>query len=71
MQYVLLIESNPGLDEVIKKRFTMRMMSQLPFKYKAREEIRRKVIDEFCLMDLKEWKEKYPQYPIYEVQNVL
>ena len=39
---------------------------QLPFKYRARNEIRRKVIDEFLLMDLKEWEEKYPQYPIYE-----
>lgn len=67
VRYILLIESNPGLDESLKKRFTMRMMSQLPFKYNTRKEIRRKVIDEFCLMDLKEWKVKYPQYPIYEV----
>jgi len=48
----------------IKNRFIMKMMRQLPFKYNARSEIRRKVIDEFCLVDLKEWEEKYPQYPI-------
>ncbi len=66
VQYVLLIEGNPGTDDALKKRAAMKMMGQLPFKYRARNEIRRKVIDEFLLMDLKEWEEKYPQYPIYE-----
>lgn len=64
VQYVLLIESNPGMDNALKKRFIMKMMRQLPFKYNTRSEIRKKIIDEFCLMDLKEWGEKYPQYPI-------
>lgn len=67
VQYVLLIESNPSMDDSLKKRFVMKMMSHLPFKYNARSEIQRKVIDEFCLIDLKEWKEKYPQYSICEV----
>ena len=67
VRYILLIESNPSMDEALKKRFTMKMMSQLPFKYSTREEIRRKVIDEFCLMELKDWKVHYPHYPIYEV----
>lgn len=64
VQYVLLMESGLGWDEAAKKRLTMRMLSCLPFKYQTRSEIQRKVIDEFCLMDLKEWEEKYPQYPI-------
>ncbi len=67
VQYVLLMESNPGMDAALKKRFTMKLMRQLPFKYNTRSEIQRKIINEFCLLDLKEWKEKYPQYPIYDV----
>lgn len=64
VQYVLLLESNPGMDDALKKRFVMKMMRQLPFKYNAQNEICKRIIDDFCLMDLKEWGEKYPQYPI-------
>ena len=67
VQYVLLIESNPSMDDALKKRFMMKMMRQLPFEYKLRKEIQRAVIDEFYLVDLEEWKEKYPQYSICEV----
>lgn len=70
VQYVLLMEANPSMDTALKKRFTMKMMRQLPFKYSTRNEIQRKVIDEFCLIDLKEWQEKYPQYPIYEMETI-
>ncbi len=66
VQYVLLMESEPGIDDALKKRFVMKMMGQLPFKYRDRKEIQRAVIDEFCLMDLKEWREKYPKYLICE-----
>lgn len=69
IQYILLMESNPGMDAALKKRFIMKMMRQLPFKYNTRSEIQRKVIDEFDLVDLKEWKERYPQYPIYETES--
>ena len=64
VQYVLLLECIPGMDDALKKRFIMKMMRQLPFKYNARSEIHKKIIDNFSLVDLKEWKEKYPQYPI-------
>ena len=67
VQYILLIESNPGMDDALKKRVVMKMMGQLPFKYHARDEIQRRIIDEFSLIDLKEWEEKYPQYPIYQM----
>ncbi len=69
IQYILLMESNPSMDATLKKRFTMKMMRQLPFKYNTRSEIQRKIIDEFNLADLKEWEEKYPQYPIYEAES--
>lgn len=64
VQYVLLIENDPVMDNALKKKVVMKMKGQLPFKYSERSEIQRKVIDEFSLIDLKEWKEKYPQYPI-------
>lgn len=60
VQYVLLMECNPGLDDALKKRFVMKMMRQLPFKYNAHNQIRKKVIDDFCLVDLSEWREMYP-----------
>lgn len=44
------------------------MMRQLPFKYNSQNEIYKRVIDDFCLVDLNEWKEKYPQYPIYDME---
>lgn len=69
IQYILLLETNPSMDSALKKRFTAKMMHQLPFSYRNRNEIKRKVIDEFILADLKEWNEKYPQYPIYEVED--
>lgn len=69
IQYILLMETNPSMDSALKKRFTAKMMNQLPFLYKNKTEIKRKVIDEFMLADLKEWNEKYPQYPIYEVED--
>lgn len=66
VQYILLMETNPTMDAALKKRFTAKMMRQLPFAYKDICEVRRRVIDDFVLADLKEWNEKYPQYPIYE-----
>lgn len=64
------MECNPRMDAVLKKRFMMRMMRQLPFKYNDRNEIKRAVINDFYLLDLKEWEEKYPQYPIFVVENI-
>lgn len=69
VQYVLLIECSPKMDAALKKRFVMKMMRQLPFKYNGRNEIKRKVIDDFYLLDLNEWKERYPQYPICDADN--
>ena len=64
IHYVLLMESNPYMDLALKKRFIQKMKRQLPFQYNSQSEIQKKVIDEFYLIDLSEWKEKYPQYPI-------
>lgn len=68
VQYVLLIECNPGFDDALKKRFVMKMMCQLPFKYNSQSQIHKRVIDDFCLMDLKEWRVRYPQFPIYDTE---
>lgn len=47
------------------------MMRQLPFKYDGRAEIKRKVINRFELVDLKEWNAKYPQYPVCEINSAV
>lgn len=64
VQYVLLLESGPGMDEALKKRFLLKVRNQLPFRYNGRSEIRRKVIEKFSIVDVEEWREKYPQYPL-------
>lgn len=71
IEYILLIQTNPGMDGVLKKRLTAKMMRQLPFKYDNRAEIKRKVINRFELVDLKEWNAKYPQYPVCEINSVV
>lgn len=71
IEYVLLIETNPSMDDALKKRFAAKMMRQLPFKYGSRAEIRRKIIDRFEIVDLKEWSVKYPQYPVREINTVV
>ncbi|MBQ6887640.1 MAG: hypothetical protein IJN54_09030 [Lachnospiraceae bacterium] len=64
VQYVFLMETNPGMDDALKKKIVAKMPSHLPFAYQKEGEIKRRVIDEFLLVNLDEWKEIYPQYPI-------
>lgn len=66
VQYVLLIEANPELDHALKKRLVAKMLVHLPFAYQTINDIQRNVIDEFFLINLEEWNERYPQYPIHE-----
>lgn len=68
IQYVLLIEVNPSMDNALKKRFTAKMLKQLPFDYNGRIEIKRKIIDKFMIMDLQEWRAAYPRYQVNNVK---
>lgn len=70
VQYVLLIETNPGLDDALKKKLVAKLPEHLPFMYQTEDEIKRHVIDEFLLVNLEEWKEKYPQYPIRDIEEI-
>lgn len=69
VQYVLLMETKPGMDGALKKKCVAKLRKHLPFAYKNREEIKHCVINEFYLLDLKEWKCMYPQYPIQEIDS--
>lgn len=71
IEYILLMETNPGIDAALKKRFVAKMMRQLPFAYGSRAEIKRKVIDKFALVDVSEWNAKFPQYPIYGINSAV
>lgn len=64
VKYVLLIETTPSIDRVLKKRLKEKMLSLLPFKYKQETEIKREVITEFEIMDLLEWRKAYPDYRV-------
>lgn len=64
VKYILLIETTPLIDSVLKKRLKEKMMSLLPFKYKKEGEIKREVITEFEIMDLLEWTKEYPDYRV-------
>ncbi len=71
VQYILLIETNPCIDAVIKKRFMLKMQSRLPFKYKEREQIKYHVIDyDFLILDINEWNERFPEYPVRQIVNI-
>ncbi|HHV09085.1 MAG TPA: hypothetical protein GXX75_02250 [Clostridiales bacterium] len=69
VQYVLLMETNLGMDEALKKRLIAKLLTHLPFSYRMRREICRHVIDEFLFVDLEGWKAKYPQYPISYIET--
>lgn len=65
VQYILLMEANPGMDRALIKKLIAKMPKHLPFAYTNREEIKRCVINkEFLVLNLEEWKERFPQYPI-------
>ncbi len=64
VKYVLLIETTPLIDSVLRMRLKEKMMSLLPFKYKQEGEIKREVISEFEIMDLSKWRKEYPDYKI-------
>ena len=69
VQYVLIMETNPNMDLALKKRFMLKMQSRLPYKFIGKEDIRRHVIDdEFLILDIKEWNEKFEKYPISYLQ---
>ena len=68
VQYVFLMETNPEIDNALKKRLISKLTSRLPFKYKNENEVHRHVIDEFHLVNLDEWKEMYPQYSIEYIE---
>lgn len=65
VQYILLMETNPGMDPVLKKRLAAKMKKRLPFRYKENNEVKRHVIDnEFLILDIEEWNKEFAEYPI-------
>lgn len=64
IKYILLMETSPGLDEVLKRKLALKLHSQLPFKYNECDEIKRSVLNEFRIMNLEQWDNEYPQYPV-------
>lgn len=64
VKYILLTGNNPEIDRIMKKKVMEKMKKHLPFKYNGREEVKRSIIDEFRILNLEEWKQEYPEYPV-------
>lgn len=62
------METNPEIDNALKKRLVSKLTSRLPFKYKNENKVHRHVIDEFLMVNLDEWREMYLQYPIEYIE---
>lgn len=70
VQYILVMETNPYMDSVLKKRFMLKMQNRLPFKYIEKEEVKRHVLDDdFLILDIKEWNERFVKYPIRTIEG--
>lgn len=60
--YVLLIE-HPILDKKMRRQLQLKIAKQLPFQLKS-DKISREILSSFEVVDLREWKEHFPQIEI-------
>lgn len=65
ISYCLLIE-NDFMDAKMRKLFRNKISRQLPHGYKSYENVKREILSDFSVVNLKEWKDKFPQYPIMQ-----
>lgn len=63
IEYILLIE-HPELDGKVRKMLRNKISKQLPFKLIDDENIKRNILSNFEVLNIEEWHEKYPEYPI-------
>ena len=66
IEYILLIE-HPELDNKVRKMFRNKISKQLPFRLIEHEEIKRKILSNFQVLNIEEWHKKYPNYKIESV----
>lgn len=63
IRYVLLIEHRE-IDSVLRKLLTTKIIKKLPFILNEREEIKSSFIDEFFVLNLEEWSNRFREYTI-------
>lgn len=63
ISYCLLIE-NDFMDVKMRKLFRNKISKQLPHGYESYETVKREILSDFSVVNLKEWEKKFPQYPI-------
>lgn len=69
IHYVLLFESNPGIDDKMKKAITFKMRKQLPFQLKGMPSIKREVISDFEILNFADWAVRFPDFKIKKTEN--
>lgn len=64
IDYVFLMETNPVIDSVIRKKLEHKMISRLPFDYAQSEEVKREMIRKFKILDINQWNNEYSKFHV-------
>lgn len=67
IEYILLIE-HPEIDGKIRKMLRNKITKQLPFKLLEDNQVKRKIISEFKVLNMAEWHSMYPKFAITEIE---
>ena len=68
--YIYLVETNNG-DSVLRKKIRNRLKKMLPFAIQERENLQENIIDEVQVYSLKEWNEKFKEFPAKRLKDAL
>lgn len=67
IEYILLIE-HPEIDGKIRKMLRNKIKKQLPFKLLENNQVKRKILSEFKVLNMTEWHSIYPKFKITEIE---
>lgn len=66
IEYILLVE-HPEIDGKVRKMLRNKISKQLPFKLMEDENIKRKILSNFEVLNMEEWHTKHPKCKIEAV----
>ncbi len=68
VSFILILECEKA-DPVVRKKIRTQSKKRLPFKLQNDSRITSNLIDEFLVLSIKEWNEKYPQFPLTRIER--
>lgn len=66
--YVYILEYPKG-DVVTRKGIRNRLKTKLPFLLQQQNDINENLIDDFYVLSIDEWNERFTEFPLYKVVN--